>query len=137
MKHIVINGRIFEFPITGVGRFCYETIMELDKLVKDDIWELALPIDAINIPNLKNIKIRVIGKTTGIAWEQITFPAYLRNKGALALNMSNSIPLLHPDFAIIHDLNLKVNKGNLSSIIEKIKVQWPLLHYKIIAKKQK
>lgn len=139
IKKIVINGRIFEFPITGVGRFCYETIRELDKIIENDNnkWELALPIDATNIPELKNIRVRVIGKATGIIWEQITFPSYLRKTKSLALNMSNSIPLLHPDFAIIHDLNLKVNKNNLSSIFEKIKVQWPLLHYKIIAKKAK
>ena len=30
MRKFAINGRIFEFPITGVGRFCVEVIKAID-----------------------------------------------------------------------------------------------------------
>ncbi|MDD3049331.1 MAG: glycosyltransferase family 1 protein [Bacilli bacterium] len=133
MKKIVINGRIFEFPITGVGRFCNEVILELDKIVEAGKLELVIPSDAKNVPKLSNIKVKKIGTKSGIFWEQITLPLYLIRNKALALNMSNSAPIIKPNFVVLHDIGLKVNKGDTSNIKERFKISWPLLQYKIFS----
>lgn len=132
---IAINGRIFEFAPTGVGRFCIEVIKEIDKMECAHLFVLLVPCDAKNIPDLKKIRVRTIGITKGIMWEQITFPLYARKHGLKTLNMSNSIPIIKPDYVVIHDISLKVNKPEITSIKEKAKIWWPLLHYWIASKR--
>lgn len=133
-RKLAINGRILEFPITGVGRFFCETIRELDHMVDKGSCELLVSKGAKNIPDLKNIQVKVIGKYSGIAWEQISLPCYIRRNKCEVLNMSNSIPVVSPGYVVIHDISLKINKQDTSSIKEKLKIWWPLLHYKISAR---
>lgn len=134
MKKVVINGRVFEFPITGVGRFCYEVICELDKIVPPHSCELAVSATARNIPVLKNIEVRQVGHTKGILWEQVTLLAYLLKTGAVALNMSNSAPIFRPGYVVLHDISLKVNRKKVSGLWESLKIHWPLLQYRIFSR---
>lgn len=135
MPAILINGRIFEFPITGVGRFCYEVISEMDKMVDPGEILLAVPRDAKNIPELSNIEVRTIGKHTGIYWEQIELPIFVKNNNCKCISMSSSVPLLTPDYVLIHDISLKVNRDKNGDLKDKMKIWWPLLQYKIGIKK--
>jgi len=134
MRKVAINGRIFEFPLTGVGRFCVETIKQIDRMDTQHSFVLLIPSDVYNIPKLKNIEVRLLKPFRGIVWEQITLPFYAVRNNMILLNMSNSIPIVKPDNVVIHDISLKVNKKETSSIKEKIKIYWPLLHYEISAK---
>ena len=131
MKPILINGRIFEFPITGVGRFCYEVISEIDNMVNPGEIVLAIPKDAKNIPQLKNIDIKIVGKRTGIFWEQVELPIYAKKYKLRCLSMSSSVPILSPDYVLIHDISLKVNRDKNGSLKDKMKIWWPLLQYKV------
>lgn len=133
MSRFAINGRIFEFPLTGVGRFCVEVIKELDNLFMKDDCVLLIPNDAKNYPPLNNIEIIVVGERKGIFWEQIELPLYLKKHKLVGLNMSNSAPLVKSDFVVLHDIQLKKFKSELSSAKEKIKVLWPLFNYRIFS----
>ena len=131
MKPILINGRIFEFPITGVGRFRHEVISEMDKIVHKNEVLLGVPQDAKNVPRLENIQVQVIGKRTGIFWEQVELPRYAHKNKMKCLSMSSSVPLLAHDYVLIHDISLKVNREENASLKDKVKIWWPLLQYRV------
>ena len=133
MRKFAINGRIFEFPITGVGRFCVEVIKAIDASDRGNEFILLLPSDAQNVPSLKRIETEVVGNNTGIIWEQMSLPIYARKHRFTLLNMSNSIPLLKPDYVVIHDVSLKVNRKDFGTGIDKCRIWWPLLHYRVSA----
>lgn len=128
---IVINGRIFEFPITGVGRFCYEVITEMDKIVEPGEMILAIPHDARNVPALENIKVKTVGKKRGIFWEQVELPKFTKKNNCKCLSMSSSVPLFAHEYVLIHDISLKVNRDRNGSFKDKLKIWWPLLQYRI------
>lgn len=131
MGKFSINGRIFEFPITGVGRFCYETIMEMDSLFNKGECELLISKKARNIPQLKNIEVKLIGNRDGIVWEQFDLPVYLFKNKRIGINMSNSAPIVKPDYVTIHDIQLKVFKNKTGNISERLRIVWPLLNYRV------
>ncbi len=133
MKKIAINGRIFEFPLTGVGRFCVESLKEMDKISSCKDYVLVVSQKAENIPKLHNIKVKKTKIGSGILWEQIVFPFYALLHGMKTLNMSNSLPLIKPNYVVIHDISLKENKNKSSSFADKLKIWWPLLHYRVAA----
>lgn len=137
MNTLIINGRIFEYPITGVGRFCYEVISEFDRLIGPGEMVLAIPSDAKNVPRLNNIEVRTIGKRTGIYWEQVELPIYIKKNKYKCLSMSSSVPLFSPDYVLIHDISLKVNRDKNGNLKDKFKIWWPLLQYKIAVKYSK
>ena len=125
-----INGRIFEYPITGVGRFCYEVIKEMDALVQPGQVCLLISGAAQNVPELHNIEILRIGSRQGIFWEQIEMPLYLKKRRLKCLSMSSSVPLLAHDYIQIHDISLKVNHYE-GTLIQRVKKLWPLLQYRV------
>lgn len=129
-KRFAINGRIFEYPITGVGRFCYEVISEMDTLVKPGQVCLLVSSAAQNVPELHNVQVMRVGHQHGIYWEQIELPLYLKKHGLKCLSMSSSVPLLAHDYVLIHDISLKVNRFD-GKLIQRVKKLWPLLQYHI------
>ena len=137
MRKYAINGRIFEFPITGVGRFCVEVIKQLDVMFENGQCVLLVSNKARNIPKLRNIKTITVGNKVGIVWEQIELPLYLYKNRLVGINMSNSAPILKTDYIVIHDIQLKVLINEMNGINEKIRALWPLLNYKIHLKKAK
>jgi len=134
MIKFAINGRIFEYPITGVGRFCYETITAMDQLVDKGECTLLVPITAKNVPKLSNIAVETIGSKGGIYWEQVELPMYLRRNNLECLSMSSSLPILRPGYVLIHDISLKVNRNISGTLKDKLKIWWPLLQYRTAAK---
>lgn len=103
---IYINGRFLEQPMTGVQRFAFEIVMNLNQL-RADITVL--------VPNKKNIldssitsKINILevigGK--GHYWEQITLPKYLKSlESPLLLNLCNTSPINYKNkISTIHDI---------------------------------
>ena len=80
---IIINGKFLTQRITGVQRYAKELIFELDKLVSKGTFEIAVPkCKYADMPTYKNIKIVPVGKFKGNAWEQISFPLYVKKKKA-------------------------------------------------------
>ena len=107
MKRIIINGRFLIHRVTGVERYAREIVAELDKIVKPGEFIIAVPPEAENIPNYKNIRIEKIGKLKNRLWEHVSFPLYVVKNHAVSLNLCNAAPLLSPGIVCIHDVKVK------------------------------
>lgn len=105
----VINGKFLGQKKTGVQRFAYEIINQLDNLSNYHEFTLLVPKSVNSIPELKNIKIIKYGSLKGILWEQLCFPFYLITRHATGLNLGNVAPLIKPDIVCMHDMNFKAN----------------------------
>ena len=75
-----INGRFLSQALTGVQRYAAEIVKAIDRLLESGRfparlhgaeWQLLVPADAHEIPALKKIKVRRIGRLSGHAWDQI------------------------------------------------------------------
>ena len=107
MQRIIINGKFLSQRVTGVQRFAREILLELDKLVSPGEIEIALPPDAMDVPNYNNLHILRVGKMTGVFWEQVSFPLYVIKRHALSLNLCNVAPILSPGYVCICDVKIK------------------------------
>ena len=133
---IVINGKFLEQKLSGVQRFAYEVIKELDNNASNSRFRFILAISKkaqiSNIPSLKNIIIKQIGKTGGIFWEQFTLANFIRKNNAVGLHFCNSIPFFAPKgFVTIHDISHKVNPQYIDSFKLWLKTRWHLLQFRI------
>ncbi|MCC8051731.1 MAG: hypothetical protein LIP10_13955 [Clostridiales bacterium] len=104
---VIINGRFLLHKITGVERYAREICKELDKLVKPNEIEIAVPPELNDLPKFNNIKVKRIGKLHNRMWEQISFPVYVKKENALSLNLCNMAPLISPDYVTVHDVKIR------------------------------
>ena len=107
MKKIIVNGKFLTQRITGVQRYAREILFELDSLIEKNQITLAIPTAVKEIPNYKNINVVFVGKKSGIFWEQIEFPFYVRSQHGVSLNLCNVAPLIEPGIVCIHDMKVK------------------------------
>ncbi len=106
MAKVVINGRFLGMRITGVQRFAYEIIIELDKIVSPGQLEIAIPPGVNPTVYLKNIKIVRVGRLKNRLWEHISFPLYAMKQKAKPLSFCNVAPLLKPGIASVLDMKV-------------------------------
>lgn len=99
---IVINGRFLTQKITGVQRYAGELIAALDEMIDKDEVELALPPEANNVPEYKNIKVIQVGKLHNRLWEHLSLPIYTLKHHATSLNLCNVAPILFPGIVCQH-----------------------------------
>lgn len=104
MKRIIINGRFLLHRVTGVERYARELVQALDELVPPGRIEMVVPSEAEEIPDYRNIEVHRIGKLPNRLWEHVSFPAYVKRRGGIALNLCNVAPLVSPGIATVHDL---------------------------------
>ena len=109
MSCFVINGKFLAYPITGVQRFAREIIAELDLVAEKGCFELVVPANAQNIPNLKQIKIIKSKMKASVLWEQLWLPIYIARKKAVGVHLCHVAPVLKPDVVCIHDVNVISN----------------------------
>lgn len=136
---IVINGKFLTQKITGVQRFALESIKALDNLVsKQDGYILAVPIKA-NLKilgHLNNIDIKIIGKKTGILWEQIELSKFIKQNNGLGIHLCNTVPLLYPKgICCIHDITYKTHPEFVTTKKHHIIKYWHLIQNHISIKK--
>ena len=105
MKY-AINGKFLCQKITGVQRFSYEIVKELDKIVPKGEFVIVMPKRKCKHIKLNNIEIVAYGLFSGNVWEQISFPHYLIKNGLIGINLGNVAPIIKPDIVCIHDMNL-------------------------------
>lgn len=109
MRRIVVNGRFFSQPLTGVQRYGLETLVALDRWLGREprhlartAWQLALPLDATGLPLLDHFEFCVLPFGRGHAWEQLSLAAFAR--GAYLVNPSYSAPLFkRRQLITVHD----------------------------------
>lgn len=110
MTTIFINGRFLTRPLRGVNRVAVELSAALISRIEngeDEVFKevLILAPDCIlddEIPDKLRAKVRNIGRTRGVLWEQVTLPIAARN--GLLFNPCNVGPLLcRNQLTLIHD----------------------------------
>jgi glycosyltransferase involved in cell wall biosynthesis len=120
MRRIVVNGRFFAQPRTGVQRYGVETLRSLDALLsrhpqflEGTRWQLALPHDAVDIPLLENFEIHTLQFFTGHLWEQLPLATFAR--GAFLINANYSAPLFkRMQMVTVHDASVRAHPQTYS-----------------------
>jgi glycosyltransferase involved in cell wall biosynthesis len=106
-----INGRFLSQALTGVQRYAAEMVKAIDRTLAsgrfparlhDADWQLIVPPDTRELPSLKKIAIRKVGRLGGHAWDQ--FDLARATSGGRLISLANSGPVLHRDqIVVIHD----------------------------------
>jgi glycosyltransferase involved in cell wall biosynthesis len=111
LKGIVINGRFLSQPMTGVQRYAFELLRELDQILTDAPHEFGqvevlVPRNIRSCPDYSSLSIKNVGRFTGQTWEQLELP--LHCKGKLLFTPCGGAPVLHdcnvvtvPDAAVL------------------------------------
>jgi len=129
MKKVVFSGLVYGQKPTGIYRYANEVLLEIDKKIERNEYELVVPIYANNIPKFENIKVVRFGNVKGLLWEQTSLYLYLRKNQAISINFTNSVPLLCPGVIVIHDVGYKVNPSFYQSMHGKLAMWWHRFNY--------
>lgn len=107
-KKFLIDGRFLENPGTGVDRYAFETIKELDKVSGDLNISILVPENVKDKPqnsvleNFKNIKV-IYSKCTKM-WTQVVFASNCILRGRIPVNLCNEVSVLAPKGIVcLHD----------------------------------
>lgn len=117
--------------MTGMERFAYELIRELDKTARSAALDMRLvvPTNARNVPELHNIRVVRYGKARGSLWEQIFMTAYCLRHNAMSLSLRPIMPLLKPGIVCIHDVSYKTNPSFFATPYSRLARWWVLYHF--------
>ena len=77
---IVVNSRFLTQPITGVQRFSIELSLQLKKKLGCQVLFVS-PSNILHYDLAKILEVKVIGRRTGHAWEQLDLPLFLNQMG--------------------------------------------------------
>ena len=114
-----INGRFLAQPQTGVQRYAGEMMRAIDAwLVADDAlarrltFEVLLPEDTDEAPNLTAIRVKQSARGRGYLWEQTILPRLA--SGGL-INFANLAPIAHGNQILcLHDANVFLEPSSYS-----------------------
>lgn len=140
MKRYIINGKFMADRMQGIVRYSREILNELDKLIDDQLYvELVVPSDAKDLPQFKNIVVRIIGNRKGIAWEQIDLGRYARKQSDMTLvNLCNTSPFfVKPGITVVHDVMYKVKPEYYLKFRNKLSRIWHIIQYHYIFNHEK
>jgi len=104
-----INGRFLTQPFTGVQRYAYEIVKNIDILLDQNIinkkkFSFVLITPKIIKPEiqLNNIILKQAGISKGHFWEQFVLPFFVGK--SLLINLCNTAPLIKKNNIVtIHD----------------------------------
>ncbi|NEQ48868.1 MAG: glycosyltransferase family 4 protein [Leptolyngbya sp. SIO3F4] len=101
---IVVNARFLTQPVTGVQQFARTLSRALVQLDKD--IRFVAPPGVLDATLSKELHVEVVGKKSGVYWEQRVLPRYLKQQGyPLLLNLCNAAPMRYSNQVVtIHDL---------------------------------
>ena len=139
-KKYVINGKFLADRMQGIVRYAREITKALDKSIGNDIEiTLLAPKDAKDIPELSKIRFEIIGKHTGMIWEQTDLRKYIRkHKDVTCINFCNICPLfVQPGITTIHDIMYKVNPQDYRTFRNKLSRYWHIFQYWYVARHEK
>lgn len=121
MKHkkYIVDGRFLASMSTGVDRYAYQILNELDRLLDKDMNEseekpegkeetgfetaILVPDNAKEIPSYKNIKVIVHKAVSG--WTQLVFGPYSFIHGYIPVNLCNEVSLMaRKGIVCLHDV---------------------------------
>ena len=138
MKKTIVDGKSLCLDRkTGIVRVHIEILKRLDRLVKPDQIEILIPNNLTCQYRFKNIKVVKYGRSIHLIWRQFFFAIYVLKNKAVALNLSNSAPLLCPGVVCIHDINAVENPRNYSASLLSRVLNLEKWSKKIICKRSK
>ena len=126
MQKYVIDGFLLKGNISGVVRYEYEIVRELDNMAHNLDLELAIPEDCFNIINLKNINVIKLRGNTRSKF-RTSFQLYILKSKRRFICLNNSMYLKRGGVICLHDIreyatNFKyVNFSFISKLKTKIK----------------
>lgn len=111
MKRYAIPGVFVGRTLTGVTRYSWEIIEQLDKLIegKNIAVDFVIPVGVHIERKYKNIRIIHYGKNIKFFWLNISFLNYLRKEHAIGIHLGVNVPWLKPDIVCIYDVNSIAN----------------------------
>lgn len=107
VKTVYINGKFFCQQTTGTQRYAHELLNQFDMLLSEKEnqaieVEILVPRCATSIPRYTNLRVQVVGRMNGTAWEQLDLPRFC--DGKLLFTLSGGAPILHSrNVVTIHD----------------------------------
>lgn len=133
-KKYVFDGQIYAGRKAGTYRYANEILLELDKIISKNEYEIVVP-QYVNIEGtLKNIKVVHYGNVKGILWTQISLLDYLIKNHAVSIGFCNTTPLFKPGITVIHDIGYKVLSTHYKNLYGRLSSLWHRLNYWVIAK---
>ena len=128
-----VDGSFFGQRISGIQRYSIELLSALDALVPPGVVEVVTP-PGVRAPVYQNIRTVTFGKHTGALWQQVDYPAYLRQRGAKGLATCNVIPLFgFRGVAVVHDVCYRARPDFYTDLRGRLSAAWHRLQYRRIA----
>ena len=137
--HYAVDGLFYTQRLSGIQRYAIELIRELDARVCPGEIELILPEtlpESCTLPTFTNCRVVRWGRRTGMLWEQLDYPAYLKQSGRKGLCLCNVIPVrgFH-GIAAVHDICYKARADFYTEPRARLAAAWHCFQYRRIAKK--
>lgn len=111
MKRYAIAGVFVGRSLTGVTRYSWEIIEQLDHLIegKDIAIDFVVPVGVQIKQKYKNIKVVHYGKDIKFLWLNLSFLRYLRKTNSVGIHLGVNVPWMKPDIVCIYDVNSIAN----------------------------
>src|SRR5699024_831325 len=99
MKRYAIPGVFVGRALTGVTRYSWEIIDELDKMIagRNIAIDFVVPIGVDVGREYENIRIVHYGKNLKFLWLNFSFLRYLRKERSTGVHLGVNVPWLRPD----------------------------------------
>lgn len=135
-RRYLIDGRFLASIGTGVDRYAYELLRELDKICGELDISILVPANAKQIPKYNHIKV-ILSKRVHF-WTQIVFGTYALLHGQTPVNLCNEVSLIAPKGIVcLHDVCYTEPEKQYPCLshFPKEEREWFLKVYKRICKK--
>ena len=131
-----VDGSFFAQRLSGIQRYSIELLAALDRIVPPGLVEIVTP-QGVAAPSYKNIKVVPFGSRTGLLWQQLDYPKYLKQRGAKGLATCNIIPWFgFTGIAVVHDVCYRARQDFYKdNTRDRLSAAWHCLQYGRIAKK--
>ncbi len=137
--HIAVDGLFYTQRLSGMQRNALELLAELDKLVAPGEVEAVVPQnlpEGCTLPAYRAIRLVRWGNHTGMRWEQLEYPRYLKKSGRMGLCLCNVIPLRgFRGVAAVLDICYKARPDFYTTARDRLSAAWHCLQYRAIVRK--
>lgn len=139
MNKFVINGDFLCRNLTGIERFSYEVLKNVDEYIEKNQFFIYIPKNCKNIPSFKNIEVIISSKNISSfwAWCQFTFAFFAKKNKMIGINFSNTAPIISCGIVFLHDIYCKIFKKDFKTFKDKLVRIYSCLMYKFISKHAK
>ena len=129
-----VDGAFLTQRVSGIQRYSLELLAEIDKQIRPGGLELIVP-EGVKAPPYQRIRVVEYGNRSGMAWEQLDYPTYLRTNGRLGLCTCNVIPLKgFRGIAVVHDVCYRARPDFYTTSRARLSAAWHKLQYRAIAR---